>query len=95
METITSRPDLLAVADLIQPGEKVLDLGCGDGMLLYYLQEHKDVTAEGVETGKQHSELRRMGCDQMQGFLFSIPLPLHDFEALPGVVEADERAVAS
>ncbi len=49
MDTITARPDLLAVAALIQPGEKVLDLGCGDGILLLYLQEQKDVIARGVE----------------------------------------------
>ncbi len=45
----TLRPDLQAVADLIQPKEKVLDLGCGDGALLFYLQSEKGVTARGVE----------------------------------------------
>jgi methionine biosynthesis protein MetW len=49
MESIASRPDLLAVADLINPGEKVLDLGCGDGTLLLFLQEQKNVIARGVE----------------------------------------------
>ena len=49
MDTITTRPDLLAVAHLVQPGEKVLDLGCGDGLLLHYLKERKQVTARGVE----------------------------------------------
>ena len=39
METIHSRPDLLAVADLIRPSEKVLDLGCGDGLLLLKVME--------------------------------------------------------
>jgi len=43
------RPDLQAVADLIQPNEKILDLGCGDGALLYYLHTEKGVTARGVE----------------------------------------------
>ena len=32
--TIILRPDLQAVANLIQPNEKVLDLGCGRGVLL-------------------------------------------------------------
>ncbi len=43
------RPDLLAVASLVQNGEKVADLGCGDGSLLLYLMEKKAVTARGVE----------------------------------------------
>jgi methionine biosynthesis protein MetW len=43
------RPDLLAVASLIKQGEKVLDLGCGDGDLLLYLKEKLGVTARGVE----------------------------------------------
>jgi methionine biosynthesis protein MetW len=43
------RPDLLAIAGLIQPGEKVLDLGCGDGALLRYLQDHRRATARGIE----------------------------------------------
>jgi methionine biosynthesis protein MetW len=43
------RPDLLAVASLVQNGEKVADLGCGDGSLLLYLIEKRGVTARGVE----------------------------------------------
>ncbi len=43
------RQDLLAVAELIQPCEKVLDLGCGDGLLLKYLQDTRQITGRGVE----------------------------------------------
>jgi methionine biosynthesis protein MetW len=49
MMTQLLRPDLQAVANLIQTREKVLDLGCGDGALLNYLQINKNVTARGVE----------------------------------------------
>ena len=38
--------------------------------------------AEGVETPEQFLELRRMGCDFVQGFLFSQPVTLHDAAAL-------------
>ncbi|WP_250628632.1 putative bifunctional diguanylate cyclase/phosphodiesterase [Pinirhizobacter soli] len=34
------------------------------------------VVAEGVETASQHAWLRNHGCDFLQGFLFSHPLPL-------------------
>ncbi len=43
------RPDLLAIAELIRPGEKVLDLGCGDGTLLVYLVKTRQVTGRGIE----------------------------------------------
>ncbi|HEY0785736.1 MAG TPA: EAL domain-containing protein, partial [Acidobacteriaceae bacterium] len=35
----------------------------------------KRVVAEGVETGKECEQLAGMGCDLLQGFLFSKPLP--------------------
>lgn len=38
------------------------------------------VVAEGVETEEQSSLLRLLNCDEMQGFLFSKPLPADDFE---------------
>lgn len=39
------------------------------------------VVAEGVETEAQHQFLADIGCDVLQGFLFSRPLPTSDFEA--------------
>lgn len=43
------RPDLRIVADWIEPGSRVLDIGCGNGELLAYLGEHKGVDARGIE----------------------------------------------
>jgi len=43
------RADLRALAALIQPGEKVLDLGCGDGTLLRYLIDARQIVGRGVE----------------------------------------------
>jgi len=41
-----------------------------------------NVIAEGVEKDAQLSYLRRHGCDEMQGYYFSRPLPEQDFEAM-------------
>jgi len=49
MSPVALRADLQAIADLIQPGEKVLDLGCGDGSLLRHLIETKQIVGRGVE----------------------------------------------
>jgi methionine biosynthesis protein MetW len=43
------RPDLAAIADWIAPGSRVLDLGCGDGVLLDHLQHAKGCSGYGVE----------------------------------------------
>jgi diguanylate cyclase (GGDEF)-like protein len=40
------------------------------------------VIAEGVETEQQLLELRTLGCDAAQGFLFSQPVPEHEVEQL-------------
>ena len=43
------RPDHAVVADWIAPGSSVLDLGCGDGTLLAWLQREKNCRCVGVE----------------------------------------------
>ncbi|MBA3731586.1 MAG: EAL domain-containing protein, partial [Gammaproteobacteria bacterium] len=40
------------------------------------------ITAEGVETEEQSASLRRMGCEEAQGYLFSKPMPFAELEPM-------------
>ncbi len=44
-----TRADFEAIARWVRPGSRVLDLGCGDGSLLAYLQTHRNTTGYGIE----------------------------------------------
>jgi EAL domain-containing protein (putative c-di-GMP-specific phosphodiesterase class I) len=44
-----------------------------------------EVIAEGIETEDQLAFLDDAGCEYIQGFLFSEPMPLADFEAALGI----------
>lgn len=46
---LTERPDFHVIGEIVEPGSRVLDLGCGEGELLAWLLENKSVTARGVE----------------------------------------------
>src|SRR6202008_3109299 len=43
------RQDLRLIADMIEPGSRVLDIGCGDGALLAHLARRKSVDGRGIE----------------------------------------------
>ena len=47
------RFDLAVIASWIEPGARVLDLGCGQGDLLAYLKEQKQVRGTGIEQDKE------------------------------------------
>lgn len=48
-ELILHRPDLAFIAHWVRNGSHVLDLGCGDGVMLDYLQSDKQCVGYGVE----------------------------------------------
>jgi len=41
-----------------------------------------DVVGEGVETAEELAILRKHKCDKIQGYYYSRPIPVHDFESL-------------
>jgi methionine biosynthesis protein MetW len=43
------RHDLRLIADMVPPGARVLDVGCGDGALLALLAAERDVDGRGIE----------------------------------------------
>ena len=43
------RVDLRLIADMVKPGARVLDVGCGDGALLDWLGRNKQVDGRGIE----------------------------------------------
>jgi len=46
---IYGRSDYAIISELVEPGTRVLDLGCGAGELLAWLKENKKVESRGVE----------------------------------------------
>jgi len=77
VKDITTNPDDSAIAGAV--------LGMSHAMNLR-------VVAEGVETREQLDHLASLGCDEMQGYLVSKPVPAEEFEAFlrkPKLLEVD------
>ena len=62
------RYDLELIANLIKPNSKVLDIGCGDGELLEFLRNNKNVDGRGLEISHlQISKAVSRGLSVIQG----------------------------
>lgn len=53
---LVDRRDLRLIAERVNSNSRVLDLACGDGALLDYLQHHKQVRAYGLEIAPKKIE---------------------------------------
>src|ERR1017187_9560264 len=53
VRSVLGRSDFAMIGEMVAPGTKVLDLGCGEGELLAWLVENKKVQARGVEISGQ------------------------------------------
>jgi methionine biosynthesis protein MetW len=65
---LLGRSDYAIIGDIVEPGTKVLDLGCGGGELLEWLAENKGVEARGVEiSGEKVRRAIARGVSAYQG----------------------------
>jgi methionine biosynthesis protein MetW len=90
------RPDLAAIAAMIRPGTRVLDVGCGDGALLEHLVRTKGVDGRGIELSQQNvNACVTRGLSVMQGDadtdLSEYPSGAFDAVILSNTIQATEK----
>ena len=52
--TSALRTDLRLIAEMVEPGSRVLDIGCSDGTLLEHLARVRGVTGRGMELSQKN-----------------------------------------
>ena len=87
------RPDLEAIAQMIERGARVLDVGCGDGALLEYLVRERRVDGRGIELSQQNvNACVARGLSVLQGDadadLAEYPSQVFDFVILSQTIQA-------
>jgi methionine biosynthesis protein MetW len=94
------RGDLRLAAEMIDPGSRVLDIGCGDGELLSYLTRQKNVDGRGMELSQSGvNACVRHGLSVIQGDadndLADYPSDAFDYVVLSQTLQAtrNPRAV--
>ena len=71
------RYDLQIIASWIEPGSKVIDLGCGEGDLLHHLISQKGVQGTGIELNEEKvARCIEKGLSVLQG---DINAEVHDY----------------
>ena len=90
------RGDLRLVGSMIEPQTRVLDIGCGDGELLYYLVHSKGVDGRGMELSQSGvNSCVRHGLSVIQGDadndLEDYPSDAFDYVVLSQTLQATRR----
>jgi methionine biosynthesis protein MetW len=92
----THRVDLLAISELVTPGSRVLDIGCGDGQLLSLLETTRGVDGRGIEISQKGvNACVARGLSVIQGDadrdLVDYPDDAFDFAILSQTLQATHR----
>src|SRR5690242_16980406 len=91
-----ARIDLVLVAEMVERGAKVLDVGCGDGELLRILSESRGVDGRGIELSREGvNECVAKGLAVVQGDadtdLADYPNDAFDYVILSQTIQAVRR----
>ncbi|MFY9658961.1 MAG: methionine biosynthesis protein MetW [Methylocystis sp.] len=90
------RSDLAVVADMVAPGSRVLDVGCGDGLLLEMLTRDRQADGRGVELSQRGvNDCVAKGLPVIQGDadtdLADYPEDSFDYVILSQTLQATQR----